>query len=273
MASPTVTGRFMECLDHLVETGKVRSKRQFAIDLGYHPQGISEMASQRRDVPIEIIERAAAKFLINPNYLFTGNGAKVLSCAQEDGLKIKSLSIVTDQKGGEKIVHVPVYAHAGYADQLEDPTYLADLPTYHLPDTQFNSGTYRSFEVAGVSMQPAFQPHDIIIGAFIEPRYWSQGFRMDDAYIIVTTNDVVVKRVSNKLSTEKLIVCHSDNPDYEPFSIHGSDIREVWKVRMKITRHFERIESGPGVEISQQLQEQANILLELQQRLRSVKVS
>lgn len=272
MAAPTVTGRFLECLDHLVETGRVRSRRQFALDLEYHPQGISEMVSQRRDVPLEIIDRAVAKFLINPNYLFTGHGKKILDASNDDGLRVKCLSILTDSAGCEKIVHVPVPAQAGYAGQLDDPTFLADLPTYHLPDTQFNSGTYRSFEVAGHSMEPAFHPHDIIIGAYIEPKYWSQGFKPQDAFVIVTNEDVLIKRVINKLATEKHIVCISDNPEFEPYTIAGNEIREVWKVRMKITRHFERQESQ-GMDISIQLQKQATILQDLQQKLRNVRVS
>src|SRR5690606_21749914 len=118
-----------------------------------------------------------------------------------------------------------------------------------------------------------FRPHDILIGAYIEPRYWAQGFREQDAFIIVTNEDVVVKRISNKIASEKHIVCISDNPEFAPYTIDADAIREVWKVRMKITRSFEKVTENYSSDINQQLQQQASILKELQQKFLSVKAS
>ncbi len=69
-----VTHRFLACIDKLVESGKVRSKRHFALNLGYQPEGISEMMNHRRDAPLGLIEKAITQFNFNPEFLFTGNG-------------------------------------------------------------------------------------------------------------------------------------------------------------------------------------------------------
>ena len=62
MQISNVTERFLKCLDQLVSEGKVRSKRHFALTLGYHAQGLSEMTASRRDVPLELIEKAVHNF-------------------------------------------------------------------------------------------------------------------------------------------------------------------------------------------------------------------
>src|SRR5690606_21451177 len=141
MANTDVTTRFLTCLDQLVAGGRVKSRRQFAIELGYHAQGISEMTAGRRDVPLELIEKAVKTFKLNPHYLFTGEGNPLFDRLEDDGLRLRHLSVVTDAKGEERIVHVPYPAQAGYGRLLDDPVFMQELPSYQLPDPQFRSGT------------------------------------------------------------------------------------------------------------------------------------
>src|SRR5688572_21346404 len=144
MSISDVTRRFLTCLDKLVEERKVRSKRHFALTIGYHPQGISEMAAERRDVPLDLIEKAVETYRFNPAFLFSGSGAYFRTPIEEDGFRLHHLTVITDQKGDERIIHVPCPAQAGYGKCLADPVYIQNLPSYQLPDPQFKSGTYRS---------------------------------------------------------------------------------------------------------------------------------
>jgi hypothetical protein len=64
MSITSVTERFLACLDQLVADGKVKSKRHFALTVGYHAQGISEMVAHRRDAPLELIEKSALSFVL-----------------------------------------------------------------------------------------------------------------------------------------------------------------------------------------------------------------
>lgn len=260
-----VTKRFLQCLDKLVEERKVRSKRHFALSIGYHAQGISEMSGHRRDVPLELVEKAISTFHFNPHYLFTGSGNLFSGALPDDGLRLRNLTVVIDQKSDERIVHVPYPAQAGYGKLLDDPTYIQDLPSYQLPDPQFRSGSYRSFEIAGTSMEPTFRPNDVVIAAFVEPRYWDQAIKNHQLYIIVTHQEVIIKRIINRIKTDKIIDCLSDNEEYSLYSIPAVEILEVWKVRMKLTSHFEppspRINTDS---ISQQLMAQHKMLENLQ---------
>lgn len=274
MSITSITERFLTCLDQLVADGKVRSKRHFALSVGYHAQGISEMLAHRRDAPLELIEKSVIAFRLNPVYLFTGHGNLFSNPAEDDGLRLMNLTVVTDQKGEERIVHVPYPAQAGYGRLLDDPVFLSDLPTYQLPDPQFRSGTYRSFEIAGASMEPVFMQGDIVISAFIEPRYWDQAIKNGQIYIIVTHQEVVIKRINNLIKSQKCIECCSVNKVYEPYTIAAEDIREVWKARVKLTTHID--EPTPAFNthaISEQLLAQQKMLETLHHHLTNTKAS
>jgi phage repressor protein C with HTH and peptisase S24 domain len=230
------------------------------------------MAAKRRDVPLELIEKAIATYRFNPMYLFTGQGNLFSNAAEDDGLRLKNLMVVTDQKGEERIVHVPYPAQAGYGRLIDDPVFFNDLPTYQLPDPQFRSGTYRSFEIAGTSMEPVFMPNDIVISAFIEPRYWADAIKNGQIYIIVTQQDVVIKRIVNDIKSKKQIQCCSENPDYDPYIIPVDEIKEVWKARVKITTHIDVANTKLNTHaISEQLLAQQEMLERLHQHLTTAK--
>lgn len=268
-----VTKRFLLCLDKLVEQGKVRSKRHFALSIGYHAQGISEMIGHRRDVPLDLIEKAVSEFHFNPHFLFSGCGDFFSGTVPDDGLRLRNLTIVTDQKGDERIVHVPFPAQAGYGKLLDDPVFMQDLPSYLLPDPQFRFGCYRSFDIAGISMEPTFRPNDIVIAAFIEPRYWEQAIKNHQLFIIVTHQEVIIKRIVNKIKNEKLIECISDNEEFNSYTIPAQEIREVWKVRMKLTSYLESPSAQVNTNaISQQLMTQQKMLENLQHHFSKVLV-
>ncbi len=274
MAVSGITTRFLECLDKLILESKVRSKRHFALSLGYHAQGISEMVAGRREATLELVEKSVLTYRFNPIYLFTGHGECFANPIEDDGLRLRNLSIVTDEKGDERIVHVPYPAQAGYGRLIDDPVFITELPSYQLPDPQFRSGTYRSFEVAGTSMEPTFMPNDIVIAAFIEPRYWGQAIKNSQIYIVVTKKDVVIKRVVNNISVQQTIECCSDNPGYEPYSIEVDDILEIWKARVKLTSHIDA--PAPRINtdsISEQLEAQQKMLENLHLRLSEVKIT
>ena len=60
--------------------------------------------------------------------------------------------VTIDTQGHENIVLVPIKARAGYLSGYADPGYIQKLPAYRLPG--LNYGTYRLFEVEGLSMYP-----------------------------------------------------------------------------------------------------------------------
>ncbi len=228
-----VTQRFIKCHDKLKEDNRVRSSRQFAISLDYLPQSLSEILKGRRDVTIELLRKAISMYKINPVYVFTGEGPMFMS--EDNHKSFRVLTIVTNSQDDERIVHVPVPAQAGYAGDVSDPSFIQDLPSYTLPDYKYKVGTHRSFDVSGDSMEPTLFEGDKVVCSFLEPTLWESSLKDNYVYVIVTRGDVVVKRIENRLKTDKEVVVLSDNGFYEPYRISVSDIREIWYVRAKIS--------------------------------------
>lgn len=228
-----ITERFIKCHDRLKNDGLVRSSRQFALKLDYLPQSLSEILKGRRDVTIELLRKAVEIFALNPNFLLTGEGP-IYQSEVEKGLKV--LTIVADKEDrSEKIVHVPKPAQAGYAGHVSDPEFFQELPTYSLPHLQHKSGTFRSFDVAGDSMEPTLFEADQIICSYMEPEYWETSIKDNYVYVFVTRDDVLVKRAENCIRSENQVKLISDNPFYEPYILQPEDIKEIWFVRSKIS--------------------------------------
>ncbi len=228
-----VTQRFIKCHNKLREDNRVRSSRQFAMSLNYLPQSLSEILKGRRDVTIELLRKAVEFYKINPVYVYTGEGPMFMT--EEDHKSFRVLTIVTNAKDDERIVHVPIPAHAGYAGELTDPVFVQKLPTFTLPDYKYKVGTHRSFDVAGDSMEPTLFEGDKVICSYLEPTLWETSIKDNYVYVIVTRGDVVVKRLHNKIKERKQLELFSDNNFYQPYNVNLGDIREIWYVRAKIS--------------------------------------
>ena len=227
-----VTQRFVECYQQCKEQGLVRSGRQFAFELKFQPQNLSEILRGKRDAPSELIRKAVERFDFNPQYLYTGEGC-MLGKKSEDQLKV--LTVMTDAAGRERIVHIPVPAQAGYSLELEEPQYFEHLPSYSLPDHRYSIGSYRSFDVAGDSMEPTLRAGDKVICHFVEPNQWVDGIKDHHVYVVVGRHGVVVKRLVNHLRKHRHIALHSDNAHYQPKRLNVSEVKEIWMVATTIS--------------------------------------
>ncbi|WP_235295687.1 S24 family peptidase [Portibacter marinus] len=227
-----VTERFIKCHDRILAMNMVRSSRQFAISLDYLPQSLSEIVKGRRDVTLEVLRKAIERFKLNPNFLLLGEGDMF---ANEKQSRDYVLTVVTDNAQDEKIVHVPIPAQAGYGDLIMDPEFFTELETYSLPEFSQSRGTFRSFSVSGDSMEPSLFEGDKIVCRFMEQDQWSTSVKNGYVYVIITRNDVVVKRVKNNISTKGSLTLISDNSYYDDREIAINDVIEIWYVKVKIS--------------------------------------
>lgn len=228
-----VSQRFIKCHDKLKEEKRIRSSRAFALSLGYLPQSLSEILKGRRDVTIELLRQAIAKYKMNPVYIMTGDGPMFMT--EESNQNFRVLTTIKTPDTDELIVHVPLPAQSVYAAELGDPSFVQSLPTYSLPDYKYKVGTHRSFDVPGNSMETTLFEGDKVICAFLEPTLWETGIKDNFAYVVVTRNDVVVKRLKNHLAESKELELISDNSVYDTYRVPLSDLREIWYVRARIT--------------------------------------
>lgn len=233
MNNSIVTQRFIKCHNKLRDNKTIKSSRQFALELDYLPQSLSEILKGRRDVTIELIRKAVEVYKVNPVYLFSGEGPLFLS--EDNNKEFRVLTVVTDVSDDERIVHVPVPAQSGYVSELDNLEFIQDLPSFTLPDYKYKVGTHRSFDVSGDSMEPTLFEGDKVICSFIEPSLWETALKDNYVYVIVTNDDIVTKRVYNNIKANKTLELRSDNNYYEHYSIPLSIIREIWYVRAKIS--------------------------------------
>ena len=229
-----VTERFIACHDKLRDEGLIRSSRQFAIQVGYRPQNLNEVLKGNRDAPLELIRKAVAVFKFSPLYLYSGEGTMFLH--DDSSPEVRILTVVTDREGQERILHVPIPAQAGYSSEQTDPIFYHELPAYNLPDKKFQSGTFRSFDVAGDSMEPTLFEGDKVICRYVDPCDWLSGIRDQQVYVVVTRTHVMVKRVLNNLFKHRHLELISDNDFYRSIRVNVGEIKELWHIHTKISQ-------------------------------------
>lgn len=260
-----VTKRFIQCHDFLKESGKVRSSRQFALEIDYLPQNLNKVLKGERDIPMEPLRSAVEVFRINPTFLYLGEGRKFMGSESEEHFRL--LTVVTDDDNEEKILHVPVPAMAGYAAEVMDPDFVSELPSYRLPGYDFQYGTFRSFDISGDSMIPYLEPGDKVVCRFIEPQDWITSIRDHHVYVIVSRGNVVVKRVVNNLHRHRHLLLISDNEEFKPYRLNVNDIREVWYVKNRIT-NFDHSRKDQNTALQDQMETMQTAFQEQNQMLK-----
>ena len=233
-----LTERFIECLNLIKEQNNIPSNRQFAKAIGIHNQCLSDITTGKRPVNADHILKLVTSYNINANYIFSGEGAIFDNLDGNNKKPIPDngiITIVTNEEGQEKIVHVPVAAQAGYIDQFLDPVFIEELPTFNLPDSRFSTGTHRCFDITGDSMEPSLFAGEKLVCSYIDPENWAGNLRNNYVYVIVTSSGLVVKRIVNWIKDSQELILKSDNSFYDNYTIPIEEVKEIWLVTYKIS--------------------------------------
>ncbi len=260
-----VTIRFIECYQQLRNHNAVRSARQFAMSLEFHPQSWNEILKGRREVTLSLVERAVDKYAFNPIYLYTGDGPYLRDESLNSGLRV--LTVVTDSVGNENILHVPTKAQAGYTADAAPLEAIESLMTYAIPGMEHRFGTFRSFEIEGESMMPTIRPGEIVVCRYIQPDFWEKQIQDDQVYIVVSKEDLVIKRIKNRLSKHGALHLHSDNTEFEPYLMPQESIQELWHVEKVISTFNQKIpvqeRSSSSADLLELIRLQSGLIQEL----------
>lgn len=228
-----VTDRFIKCHDYLKENKLIKSSRQFAMELDFLPQSLSEILKKRRDVTIELLRKAIDRYNLNPMFLFTGKGPMFKKQGLDSEMKV--LTVISNKYNKQQIIHVPVMAQTSYANETLTKDLIKQLPTFSLPDYRYDVGIHRSFDVGGDSMEPTVFEGDKVVCTFVEPEFWPNALRFNHVYVVVTNSDVLVRRLQSNINQDGSIKLVCDNDFYEAQSIPVEKVREIWHVRLKIS--------------------------------------
>lgn len=173
---------------------------------------------------IPVLQQLAAYFELTLDELVGKDlKNKEKAAAAIGGLKV--LSIIVDGNNEELIPIVPVKASAGYLNGYADPEYMGQLPSFYMPVPELARGkTFRVFQLKGDSMLPV-QAGSYVFCEYVETL---DELKDGETYVLITKDEgMVYKRVFRDSATRLLL--KSDNPVYEPYSVEGDTVLEMWK--------------------------------------------
>lgn len=188
---------------------------------------------------------------LSPEWLLTGRGEMLKSEGATEVIKTPPVEIIAPIKvegrslmpkvivlkdedvEEERIPLVPVMAQAGYLQGYDDPQYIKELPMYNLPGMR--NGTFRIFQVEGLSMYPTLQSGSYVVGQFVED--WEH-ISDNRIYVVVSTEGVIVKRVLNRIEKYGSLYCKSDNRVFPHINVRLKDIKEIWECKMHLSFDF-----------------------------------
>jgi phage repressor protein C with HTH and peptisase S24 domain len=259
MEQSTINQRIKILVDHFSQG----NKSAFARLAGISNQSLSEIIGQRGNAPsFSALQKMAQSFPdVREGWLLLGEGPMLKSTPSpeepqklssymqaepgglatpeapqrvqaSDNLRILTVQVAPD--GDENIELVPVWAAAGYAaGGFTTPTFIQKLPSFRLPGAAFNNGTFRCFQVQGSSMQGTLQDGDWIICRYVEK--WAHDILDNRVYVVVSEQDILVKRVLNQINENGRLSLHSDNPSFDVQSMDWQEVREVWQGVARLT--------------------------------------
>ena len=188
---------------------------------------------------------------LNAEWLLTGNGKMLKSEGATEVIKTPRVEVIAPIKvegrslmpkvivlkdedvEEERIPLVPVMAQAGYLQGYDDPQYIKELPMYNLPGMR--NGTFRIFQVEGLSMYPTLQSGSYVVGQFVED--WEH-ISDNRIYVVVSTEGVIVKRVLNRIEKYGSLYCKSDNRVFPHINVRLKDVKEIWECKMHLSFDF-----------------------------------
>ena len=135
------------------------------------------------------------------------------------------LPIQVDSQGENVIEVVPHAAQAGYTGMYSDPGFIESLDRMALPFRELH-GKCRAFPIEGDSMPPYGD------GSYVIGRYLSTPDRMTEGkrYVLLSRDEgIVFKRLYRDPVEDHILHLHSDNPKYQPFTMHLQEVNEIWE--------------------------------------------
>ncbi len=141
------------------------------------------------------------------------------------GSNLRVIATTVDRNNSDNIEFVSEKAKAGYVTRFADPEYIGNLPVFQLPFLS-QEKKYRAFTISGDSMLP-IPSGSVVIGEFIQD---FNDIKNNDACILVTRDEgIVFKIVENKIALNYNFRLISLNPEFSPFEVPVSEIKEVWR--------------------------------------------
>lgn len=202
------------------------TQEEFANKLKIKRSLIGAYEEERAEPRLDVLENLCNIFKLSLDELLLKDLTESKGSTYLDKRRQLKMSAET-----QVIQFVPVKAAAGYLAGYADPDFVDELNTFTLP--MLGSGNFRAFEIVGDSMLPT-PSGSVIVGEKVED---VEDVKANNTYIVVSRGEgIVYKRImkNNRLKDKLTLV--SDNPQYSPYNVSTTDIIEMWKAQMVITK-------------------------------------
>lgn len=227
-----VNQRFRAIYDALVEANLIKGKSEIAKVLGTYNHVVNSILRGQRNLTLNQLQQLFESYHVNANYVFGTSKEMFLEGYTIEGAMPSHSMSDRQFEPTANITLIPNRAMAGYAIEHEQQDYWNDLPKFSLPNMK---GKLIAMEISGDSMMPTITNGDTVVCEALE----NESIQDNNVYIVVT-DAVVAKRVQkvkegNKLVRLRLI---SDNDAvYKPYEVELEDIRQMLKVKCRLTNH------------------------------------
>ena len=219
----SVKDRLLRFLQHL-GIGQNKFEKNVGLSVGY----INKLRHEPSPTKLRLIINKYPE--LNQAWLLTGEG-NMLKQQDTESNAVPFLP--------ERHVLVPVvsaYARAGYLTGYADPEYINQLPTVDFAPDREMQGNYIAFEVKGDSMddgsKESYVDGELVICREVRPDLWrdSRLHINKRDFVIVCTEGVLIKRITEHDVNAHTITIHSLNPEYPDRTISLADVRQIFSV-------------------------------------------
>jgi Peptidase S24-like len=221
-----VNQRFRAIYMALEKSGSIRGKSDIAAKLGTYNHVVNSILKGERNITVEQMGKLLELYNLRADYLFGISDEMFVGGIATRPNAERSWS------GRQNITLVPDRALAGYATALDTPQYLADFPRFSLPNME---GNLLAFEISGNSMEPTITHGDTVVCEALER---GEPIRDNQIYVVVT-DVVVAKRVQQIKEGSQLqgFNLMSDNVFFKPYSVSKDEVRQILRVKCRLTAH------------------------------------
>jgi hypothetical protein len=225
-----VNQRFRKVFQELERESLIKGKSDIAKKLGTYNHVINSILKGQRNITVDQLHKLLEHYEVDANYLF--GRSEAMFVPGHGSLPARS---ATERQFGprDNITFVTERALAGYALEYQDRDFLEGLQKFSVPGLE---GQLLAFEISGDSMMPTITNGDTVI---CEPLERGTPLRDNHVYVVVT-DVVVAKRIQQVREGAEVVRLRliSDNRQvYQPYEVELEDIRQVLKVKCRLTAH------------------------------------
>ena len=213
------------------------NQEEFGRKIGYRREVVSKVENGKME-PSRWFVEAVLKFQNENRFQNAGPDVKILGKSSHESRRFnqpfyKQIQTLKNQTSEFLVPLVGIKAQAGYVKGFEQTDFINTLERYSLPPGVNPKGLEWSyFEVDGDSMEPTLSAGDILLTSLLPHEDWKE-IKNFFVYVILTDEQLLVKRVYNKSEKEWILI--SDNSETNPqVSIDLFKVKQVWTLRRHI---------------------------------------